>query len=134
MKATKKPIILKMGMIGGGPGAFIGDVHRKASRLDGGIVLVAGCFDIKPEKSRQMGRELGLDKGRVYDTYEEMIEAELALPREERIDFVAITTPNNCIQQPDLPCHGPCEAGPAPCRPQLMHSVSRQEANRRHEV
>ena len=86
---------LKMGMIGGGPGAFIGDVHRKASRLDGGIDLVAGAFDINPRKSKQQGRELLLDPKRVYGTYEQMIEKELKLPEGERIDFVTITTPNN---------------------------------------
>ncbi|TKJ39500.1 MAG: oxidoreductase [Planctomycetes bacterium B3_Pla] len=86
---------LKMGMIGGGIGAFIGDVHRKASRLDGGIDLVAGAFDINPRKSKQQGRELLLDPKRVYGTYEQMIERELKLPDGERVDFVAITTPNN---------------------------------------
>ena len=86
---------LKMGMIGGGPGAFIGDVHRKASRLDGGIDLVAGAFDINPRKSKQQGRELLLDSKRVYGTYQQMIERELKLPEGERIDFVSITTPNN---------------------------------------
>ncbi|MHC4494530.1 MAG: Gfo/Idh/MocA family protein [Planctomycetota bacterium] len=85
---------LKMGMIGGGIGAFIGDVHRKASRLDGGIDLVAGAFDINPRKSKQQGRELMLNP-RVYGTYEQMIERELKLPDGERVDFVAITTPNN---------------------------------------
>ncbi len=86
---------LKMGMIGGGPGAFIGDVHRKASRLDGGIDLVAGAFDINPRKSKEQGRELLLDPKRVYGTYQQMIEKELKLPEGERIDFVTITTPNN---------------------------------------
>ncbi len=86
---------LKMGMIGGGPGAFIGDVHRKAARMDGGIELVAGAFDINPRKSKQMGREQNLDPKRVYSTYTEMIEKELQLPEGERIDFVSITTPNN---------------------------------------
>ena len=86
---------LKMGMIGGGPGAFIGDVHRKASRLDGGIDLVAGAFDINPRKSKQQGRELMLNPKRVYGTYQQMIERELKLPEGERIDFVSITTPNN---------------------------------------
>jgi predicted dehydrogenase len=86
---------LKMGMVGGGPGAFIGDVHRKASRMDGGIELVAGAFDINPRKSKKMGRELLLDRKRVYGTYEQMIERELKLPAGERIDFVSITTPNN---------------------------------------
>jgi len=92
MKLNRK---LKMGMVGGGPGAFIGDVHRKASRLDGGIELVAGAFDINPRKSKQMGRELGLNPRRVYRNYQEMIERELKLPVGERIDFVSITTPNN---------------------------------------
>ncbi len=87
--------ILKMGMVGGGPGAFIGEVHRKAARMDGGIVLAAGAFDIDPKNSRQMGRELGLDKSRVYDNFEDMVAGESALPPEERIDFVTIATPNN---------------------------------------
>ncbi len=86
---------LRMGMVGGGPGAFIGEVHRKASRMDGGIELVAGAFDINPRKSKQMGRELYLNSRRVYRNYEEMIERELKLPAEERIDFVSICVPNN---------------------------------------
>ncbi|MFH1370913.1 MAG: Gfo/Idh/MocA family oxidoreductase [Planctomycetota bacterium] len=86
---------LRMGMVGGGPGAFIGDVHRKASRLDGEIKLVAGAFDINPEKSQQMGKELALGQDRIYGTYTEMIKQELKLPASERIDFVTITTPNN---------------------------------------
>lgn len=85
---------LKMGMVGGGPGAFIGEVHRKASRLDGLIELAAGAFDINPEKSLQMGKELLLDQKRVYKTYQEMIKGELKIPKGERIDFVSITTPN----------------------------------------
>lgn len=84
---------LRMGMIGGGPGAFIGEVHRKASRMDGLIDLVAGAFDIDPKKSQQMGRELCIDPKRTYNTYKEMIEKESA--REDKVDFVAITTPNN---------------------------------------
>ncbi|MBN1816886.1 MAG: Gfo/Idh/MocA family oxidoreductase [Sedimentisphaerales bacterium] len=86
---------LKMGMVGGGPGAFIGEVHRKASRLDGGVELVGGAFDIDPRKSRQMAKELILDKKRCYGTYKEMIEKESKLPLGERMDFVAVTTPNN---------------------------------------
>ena len=86
---------LRMGMVGGGPGAFIGDVHRKASRMDGGIELVAGAFDIDPKKSRQMGKELCLNPKRVYADFNTMIEKELALPEDERIDFVSVCTPNN---------------------------------------
>ncbi len=85
---------LKMGMLGGGPGAFIGDVHRKAARIDGQIEIHAGAFDIDPEKSRQTGKELFLDPNRVYNDYHKMIEGELLLPENERIDFVSITTPN----------------------------------------
>jgi len=86
---------LRMGMVGGGPGAFIGEVHRKAARMDGGIELVAGAFDVNPRKSRQMGREQGIDAKRTYPDYETMIERELRLPADERIDFVSITVPNN---------------------------------------
>ncbi|MHC4741281.1 MAG: Gfo/Idh/MocA family protein [Planctomycetota bacterium] len=92
MKLNRK---LNMGMIGGGPGAFIGEVHRKAARMDGQIQLVSGAFDINPRKSKQQGRELMLPSKRAYRNYEEMIEKELKLPDGERIDFVTITTPNN---------------------------------------
>lgn len=84
---------LRMGMVGGGPGAFIGDVHRKASRLDGNIELVAGAFDIDPEKSLAMGAELCIDSERTYHNYKEMIEKELQ--REDPVDFITIVTPNN---------------------------------------
>ncbi|MDD5599241.1 MAG: Gfo/Idh/MocA family oxidoreductase [Victivallaceae bacterium] len=86
---------LRMGMVGGGPGAFIGEVHRKAARLDGKIEVAAGAFDIDPVKSRQMGEELKLAPSRVYGNYQEMLAAEAVLPANERIDFVSVTTPNN---------------------------------------
>ncbi len=86
---------LQMGLIGGGPGAFIGEVHAKAARLDGGIELVAGAFSRDGQKSKQKGRELLLEDSRVYGGYQEMIEKEAKLPESKRIDFVAITTPNN---------------------------------------
>lgn len=89
--ATRK---LRMGMVGGGPGAFIGEVHRKAAGIDGKIELVAGAFDIDPEKSKQMGEELFLDPSRTYSDYKEMIKNEVSLG-DEGIDFVSITTPNN---------------------------------------
>ena len=92
MKFNRK---LNMGMVGGGPGAFIGEVHRKAARMDGKVQLVAGAFDIDPEKSKQMGKEQNLPPQRAYSDYRQMIEGELKLPEGERIDFVAITTPNN---------------------------------------
>jgi len=86
---------LKMGMVGGGPGAFIGSIHRKSARLTGSINLVAGAFDIDSDKSIMMGKELGLDDNRIYRDHRVMIERELKLQLGERIDFVAITTPNN---------------------------------------
>jgi predicted dehydrogenase len=84
-----------MGMLGGGPGAFIGEVHRKAARMDGGIELVAGAFDIDPRKSKKMGREQGIDPKRTYPDFETMLEKESKLPEDQRIDFVSITVPNN---------------------------------------
>ena len=86
---------IRMGMVGGGPGAFIGEVHRKAVGLDGNIELVAGAFDINPRKSKQMGRVLNLNPKRIYSDYKTMIEKELALPEVQRIDFVTVATPNN---------------------------------------
>lgn len=86
---------LKMGMVGGGRGAFIGAVHRMAANLDGTIELVAGCFSADPEKSRLSGEDLFLDPARVYADYEEMVEKESALPEGERIDFVSIVVRNN---------------------------------------
>ena len=86
---------IRYGMVGGGPGAFIGAVHRMAAALDGEFELVAGAFDVDPEKSRQQGAELGLNPGRVYDTYQEMVAAEAALPADERIQVVSVVTPNH---------------------------------------
>ncbi len=86
---------LRMAMLGGGPGAFIGDVHRKASRLDGKIDLVAGAFSRDAAKSAEQGKALYLCPSRVYGSCDEMLEKELKLPAEKRIDFVSIVTPNN---------------------------------------
>ena len=83
---------LRMGMVGGGPEAFIGEVHRKAARMDGKIDVLAGAFDIDPEKSRQMGETLCIEPGRAYNTYQEMLEQER--DRADAIDFVTIATPN----------------------------------------
>ena len=87
--------VLKMGMVGGGPGAFIGDVHRRAACLHGDVELVAGAFSADPAKSRRKGRELGLSRAGTYRTFVEMIEGEVARPESERIDFVSIVTPNH---------------------------------------
>ena len=85
---------VRYGMVGGGPGAFIGAVHRKAAALDGEIELVAGAFSSDPMKSRRQGQQLFLDPTRVYGSWREMIDGERKLPEGERIDFVTIVTPN----------------------------------------
>ena len=85
---------LRMGMVGGGQGAFIGGVHRIVAALDGQIELVAGSFSQDPENTRITGEQLYLDPDRCYDTYQEMAAAEAKLPADKRIDFVSIVTPN----------------------------------------
>src|SRR5215469_337101 len=84
---------LRMGMVGGGPGAFIGPVHRIAAELDGRIELVAGAFSQSAERSRAAGEMYKIDLGRAYPDYKTMIEAESK--RSDAIDFVAIVTPNH---------------------------------------
>jgi predicted dehydrogenase len=91
---------LRMGMIGGGPGAFIGAVHRIAANMDGEIELVCGAFSSDPAKSKQAGQQLYLSPSRVYDSYKEMIKKEKALPANERMDFVSIVTPNHVHFEP----------------------------------
>jgi predicted dehydrogenase len=86
---------LRMGMVGGGQGAFIGEVHRLAARLDGQIELVCGAFSRSEENCQATGRQLGLDPRRCYSDYREMMRSEGALPESERMDFVAIVTPNH---------------------------------------
>jgi len=80
-------------MVGGGRGAFIGQVHRMAANLDGKIELVAGAFSSNPEKSKLSGEDFFLDSERVYGSYEEMAKAEAA--REDGIDFVSIVVQNH---------------------------------------
>src|SRR3712207_8054539 len=80
---------LKMGMVGGGSGAFIGAVHRRAAIMDGEVEFVAGALSSTPEKALASGRELGLADERNYASWERMLEAELSLPEKERIDFVS---------------------------------------------
>ena len=84
---------LRMGMVGGGPGAFIGPVHRIAAELDGKIELVAGAFSQSPERSRAAGESYKIDSARAYSDYKTMIEVERK--RTDPIDFVAIVTPNH---------------------------------------
>jgi predicted dehydrogenase len=86
---------LKMGMVGGGSGALIGAVHRRAALMDGEIEFAAGALSSTKEKALASGRDLALSDGRNYGSWQEMLEAELGLPEEERIDFVSIVTPNH---------------------------------------
>ncbi len=92
MEANRK---LKMGMIGGSQGAFIGDIHRKAAIMDSQIELACGAFSSFPVRSRETGRSLYLPENRIYDSYQEMIIKEKGLPAGKRMDFVSIVTPNN---------------------------------------
>ena len=83
----------RMGMVGGGPGAFIGPVHKMAAELDGRMELVAGAFSQSAEKSRVAGEAFRIDPARAYANFNEMLAAERM--RKDAIDFVVIATPNN---------------------------------------
>ena len=89
---------IKLGMVGGGEGAFIGAVHRIASRIDDHYELVAGALSSTPEKARRSGQALGLAPDRIYDDYESMAKAEAK--RADRIEAVAIVTPNDAHAGP----------------------------------
>ena len=82
-------------MVGGGQGAFIGAVHRMAASLDGEIELVCGAFSSNKERSKASGLALYLPENRCYSSYQEMFEQEALLPAEQRMEFVAIVTPNH---------------------------------------
>jgi len=92
MESWKRKI--RMGMVGGGQGAFIGGVHRIVAALDGQIELVAGSFSQDPANTKITGEQLYLDPARCYATYQQMAIMEAALPDDKRIDFVTIVTPN----------------------------------------
>ena len=83
---------LRLGMIGGGEGAYIGNIHRIAARLDGAWLLVAGAFDVDPERGRAFARSQGIAQDRSYGDYKALIAAEAK--RDDRVDAVAICTPN----------------------------------------
>jgi predicted dehydrogenase len=93
MATAVKPPRIRLGMVGGGEGAFIGAVHRIAARLDDEYELVAGALSSSPEKARRSGLALGLDPARTYDSYEAMAQTEAA--RDDGIEAVAIVTPNH---------------------------------------
>lgn len=84
---------IRLGMVGGGQGAFIGAVHRIAARMDGEFQLVAGALSSNPERAKASAAELGLDPDRSYGSFAEMAKAEAKRP--DGIEAVAIVTPNN---------------------------------------
>jgi len=86
---------IRMGMVGGGHGAFIGAVHRIAAFLDGEIELVCGAFSSNEARSKASGVSLYLPENRCYGTYQEMFEQEAKLPVEDRMELVVIVTPNH---------------------------------------
>lgn len=87
-------------MIGGGPDAFIGAVHRIAARIDNSYELVCGAFSSSAEKSAKTGLALGLDPARAYPSYEALIEKEKALPEDQRVQVISIVTPNHLHFEP----------------------------------
>ena len=91
---------IRMGMVGGSLDAFIGGVHRRAAIMDGEIELVCGVFSSNPDKSKETGKALYLPEDRLYRDYEEMILKEKQLPLGERMDFIAIVTPNHVHHGP----------------------------------
>lgn len=99
MSTAKK---LKLGLVGGGPGSFIGAIHLNGALMDGMFELVCGAFSSNPSKSKQRGEELMLDPSRVYGSYDEMYEKESQLPETDRMDAVAIVTPNNVHFDPTV--------------------------------
>lgn len=93
---------LKYGQVGGGRGAFIGGVHRRAAGMDGKTELIAGAFSSTPEKAKASGKDLMIADDRNYGSWEEMLEKELGRPEADRIDFVNIVTPNHMHFRPAL--------------------------------
>jgi predicted dehydrogenase len=85
---------IKMGMIGGGIGAFIGDAHRRASRICNDFELVGGVFDSDYDRSMEFAAKEGINPARCYKTVDDFIHSETKLPADQRIELVAIVTPN----------------------------------------
>lgn len=86
---------LRMGLIGGGQGAFIGRVHATAAVLDNRATLVAGALSSDPARAKASAPDYDIKPERAYGSYKDMAAAEAKLPEGERIDFVAVATPNN---------------------------------------
>ncbi|MCG8413215.1 MAG: Gfo/Idh/MocA family oxidoreductase [Pseudomonadales bacterium] len=95
---TKKKTKIKLGMVGGGTGAFIGEVHRMAARLDDRYELVAGAFSSDPQRCKESGEQLGIDPARCYDDFATMAKKESK--KKDGIEVVAIVTPNHLHYAP----------------------------------
>ncbi|MEO8024631.1 Gfo/Idh/MocA family oxidoreductase [Polaromonas sp.] len=117
---------LRYAMVGGGQGAFIGGVHRKAMALDGQMDLVAGALSSDPQRARASGAELGLTDARNHGRWQDLLADELKRPVQERIDFVSIVTPNH-VHFPVA--HAFAEAGiHVVCDKPLVHSTEEAQA------
>ena len=86
---------IRMGMIGGGEGAFIGAVHRHAAGLDGNYQLVCGAFSRNEENNTRTASALNVSTSRTYDSWQSMLEEEAKLPEQQRMQVVVIVTPNH---------------------------------------
>ncbi|SCY49868.1 Gfo/Idh/MocA family protein [Pseudomonas sp. NFACC37-1] len=86
---------IRMGFVGGGEGAFIGQAHRQAAGLDGGFELVCGAFSRNPHNTRQTGTALGLAASRCYHDWQQMLDTEALLPLDQRMELLVIVTPNH---------------------------------------
>lgn len=86
---------LRLGLVGGGRGAFIGRVHATGAVMDNRAALVAGALSADPVKAKESAPDYDIAENRAYGSYQEMMETESALPTDQRIDLVAVTTPNH---------------------------------------
>ncbi len=86
---------LRMALVGGGAGSFIGRVHATAAVLDNRAALVAGALSSNPERAKASAPAYDICESRAYTSYQEMLDAENALPEDQRIDFVSVATPNH---------------------------------------
>src|SRR5437660_4187317 len=86
---------LRMGLVGGGQGAFIGRVHATAAVLDNRAALVAGALSSDAAKAKASAPDYDIPADRAYSSYQDMVAAESKLPKDKRIDFVSVATPNH---------------------------------------
>ncbi len=130
---------IRWGMVGGGQGGFIGEVHRMAARLDDGYQLIAGALSSDPARARHSARELGIRKDRTYTDYREMAEAEARQARRHRGSHRRHAQRIASCHRVRLPrarhpCHLRQAAGDEPCRWARSRRARREggSAPRRH--